>query len=77
MKPMRSKLLVLVLLVLAYLTGFLTAGAIPTATAQRQQASRFVSMGNDGPFRLWKDTRTGQCFIVSTPYFALLSVGPC
>lgn len=73
---MRPKLLVLILIVIAYVAGVLTGSSIPALDAQ-QRPSRFVNVGTDGPFRIWRDTRTDQCFIVTTPYFAMLSVGPC
>jgi hypothetical protein len=63
-------------MVLAYLAGLFTPRSAPVVNAQTS-STRFVNVGADGPFRLWKDTRTDQCFIVTTPYFAMLSVGPC
>lgn len=73
---MRSKILIGTLVVLAYLAGLFTTVSTPTLSAQRQP-SRFVKVGDDGPFVMWRDTRTDQCFIVTTPYFAMLSVGQC
>lgn len=73
---MRARLLVLALMTLAYILGTLTAGSFPAVQSQ-STSSRFVHVGTDGPFRIWKDTRTNQCFIVTTPYYAMLSVGAC
>lgn len=73
---MRCKALAATLIVGAYIAGVLTADFLPRLQAQ-QQSSRFVSLGTDGPFRVWQDTRTDRCFIVTTPYFAMMSVGPC
>jgi hypothetical protein len=67
--------LVLVAL-LGYLAGAVTSSALPVVHAQKK-SGRFVNIGEDGPFRLWRDTKTDQCFIVTTPYYAMLSVGPC
>jgi len=68
--------LLLVLLVLAsYLAGFVSGGR-PALMAQRT-SSRFVNVGTDGPFRIWKDTQTGQCFIVTSPGAAMLTISSC
>jgi len=72
---MRPRLVAGFVIVLAYVAGVLSAGAI--SGTQAQAPSRFVHIGTDGPFRVWRDTKTDQCFIVTTPYFAMLSVGPC
>jgi len=61
---------------LAYLAGLVSQPWAPRVSAH-QPASRFVNMGNDGPFRMWKDTRTDQCFIVTTPSYSMLAVGAC
>ena len=74
---MRSKLLVSVFIVMAYLAGLFTSHTVIPRVDAQQKPSRFVNVGADGPFRIWRDTRTDQCFIVTTPYFAMLSVGPC
>lgn len=73
---MRPKLLVCLLVLTAFLAGFFTAGMMPEVTAQ-EPSSRFAYIRDDGPFRMWKDTQTDQCFIVTTPYFAMLTVGSC
>jgi hypothetical protein len=64
------------LVALGYLGGVLSRDWVPILFAQ-PPSTRFVNVGSDGPFRIWKDTRTDQCFIVTTPYFAMLSVGSC
>ena len=74
---MRSRLLVSICILTAYLAGCLTSQAITSRVEAQQKPSRFVNVGSDGPFRMWKDTQTDQCFIVTTPYFAMLSVGAC
>jgi hypothetical protein len=73
----RKRLLAAVLLVAAYAAGIGTGSLMPSALAQARPGTRFVNVGEDGPFRVWRDTKTNQCFIVTTPYFAMLAVGPC
>ena len=56
---MRSKLLVSVFIVMAYLAGLFTSHTVIPRVDAQQKPSRFVNVGADGPFRIWRDTRTG------------------
>ena len=74
---MLRKLLIGLMVAIAYLAGVVTNEFVISTASGQQRSSRFVNIGADGPFRIWRDIQTDQCFIVTSPYFAMLSVGPC